>query len=69
MPCIYMSATNHQITTDKHGKVFYYTSDTVHKDKDGDYQVYGRSANDAIRYHGELLSLPIIEGAAVRTII
>ena len=59
---------NHQILTDKHGNALYYTSDIVHKDKDGDYQVYSR-ANDAIRYHGELLNLPIIEGAAVSSIL
>ena len=46
------------------GKTLYYTSDVAHRDKDGDYQIYSR-ANDAIRYHGELLNLPIIEGAAV----
>ena len=56
-----------QIPTDKHGKTLYYTSDIVHKDKDGDYQVYGR-VNDAIRYRGELLNLPNIEGAAVSQI-
>ena len=56
-----------QIPTDKHGKTLYYTSDIVHKDEDGDYQVYGR-VNDAIRYRGELLNLPNIEGAAVSQI-
>lgn len=53
-----------QILTVKQGKALYYTSDIVHRDKEGDYQVYGR-VNDAIRYHGELLNLPSIEGAAV----
>ena len=42
----------------------YYTCDIAHRDKDGDYQIFGR-ADDAIRYRGELLNLPIIEGAAV----
>ena len=55
-----------QIPTAKHGKTLYYTSDIVHKDEAGDYQVYGR-VNDAIRYRGELLNLPSIEGAAVST--
>ena len=52
------------IPTDKLGKTLYCTSDIVHRDEDGDYQVYGR-VNDAIRYRGELLNLPNIEGAAV----
>ena len=52
------------IPTDKHGKALYCTSDIFHKDKDEDYQFYGR-VNDAIRYQGELLNLPSIEGAAV----
>lgn len=52
------------ILTEKLGKVLYYTYDIVHKDEDGDYQVYGRE-KDA-RYRGELLNLPCIEGAAVR---
>ena len=51
-------------TTEKHGKTVYYTSDVAHRDKHGDYQIYSR-AHDAIRYRGELLNLPIIEGAAV----
>ena len=55
---------NYLVPTDEHGKVFYYTSDIAHRDGDGDYQVYGR-VNDAIRYRGELLNLPSIEGAAV----
>lgn len=50
--------------TEEHGKILYYTSDVAHRDKDGDYQIYSR-ANDAIRYRGELLNLPTIEGAAV----
>jgi non-ribosomal peptide synthetase component E (peptide arylation enzyme) len=52
------------IPTEKLEKALYCTSDIVHKDEDGDYQVYGR-LKDAIRYRGELLNLPNIEGAAV----
>ena len=52
---------------DKHGKTLYYTSDIAHRDKDGDYQIFSK-AKDAIRYHGELLNLPIIEGAAVSVV-
>ena len=55
---------NFAIPTDKLGKTLYCTSDIVHKDEDGEYQVYAR-VNDAIRYRGELLNLPNIEGAAV----
>ena len=55
------------LLTDKHGKVLYYTSDIVHRDKDGDYQIYSR-AKDAIRYRGELLNLPNIEGAVVNVV-
>jgi non-ribosomal peptide synthetase component E (peptide arylation enzyme) len=51
------------IPTDKQKKALYCTYDIVHKDEDGDYQVYGR-VNDT-RYRGELLNLPCIEGAAV----
>ena len=50
------------------GRKLFYTSDIVHRDEEGDYQIYGRVC-DAIRYRGELLNLPVIEGAAVRACI
>ena len=55
------------IAADKHANTLYYTSGIAHRDKDGDYQIYSR-AKDSIRYRGELLNLPIIEGAAVSVI-
>ena len=48
------------------GKHLFDTHDVALRDKDGDYQILGR-ADDVIRYHGELLNLPKIEGAAVST--
>ena len=62
--CAWLFSTYNYYYTDKFGKRLFYTSDVVHRDKDGDYQIYGR-VDDAIRYNGELLNLPVIEGAAV----
>ena len=65
---IYSSSQGVISVAEEHGKTLYYTSDIAHRDKDSDYQIYSR-ADDAIRYQGELLNLPIIEGAAVSVVI
>ena len=49
-------------------RTLFYTSDIAHRDREGDYQIYGRFG-DAIRYQGELLNLPVIEGAAVSSLL
>ena len=52
------------LTVDKSTSGLYFTSDVAHRDQDGDYQILGR-LDDVIRYKGDILNLPDIEGYTV----